>query len=351
MEKINIRMLSNASSVDGQGVGSAYLEQVALVKEQDDLFNVFINNEKRPNKEKIHINHMHTVMPNFLFKMRKSICNVVYVHFLPTTLDGSIKMNKLFFNVFKWYVKKFYKAADEAVVVNPIFIKPLVEIGLKEENITYIPNYVNKEDFYKLDKESINKIREKYGIDKDAFVVLGCGQIQTRKGVKDFVEVAKNNPDKTFVWAGGFSFGKITDGYKELKAIMDAPPANVKFIGIIPRKEMNDIFNMTDVLFMPSFAELFPMSILEAVNSSKPVLLRDLSLYEDILFHKYEKARDVDGFDELIKKLANDKSYYLTASENSKYISNFYSKENVAKIWREYYPRIYKKHQEKRNKK
>lgn len=60
---------------------------------------------------------------------------------------------------------------------------------------------------------------------------------------------------------------------------MDNPPKNVKFIGIIPRTEMNEIFNMADVLFMPSFSELFPMSILEAVNSSKPVLLRDLELY------------------------------------------------------------------------
>lgn len=351
MSKINIRMLSNADSVDGQGVASAYLEQVALVKEQNDLFNVYVNKEKRPKKTKIHINHIHTVMPNFLFKMGRKTCNVVYVHFLPTTLDGSIKMNKLFFSIFKWYVKSFYRKADEVVVVNPIFIKPLTEIGLKRENITYIPNYVNKTDFYKIDTERRNEVRAKYGLKSDDFVVLGCGQVQTRKGVKDFVEVAKKNPDKQFVWAGGFSFGKITDGYKELKAIMDNPPSNVHFIGIIPRIEMNDIFNMTDVLFMPSFAELFPMAILEAVNSHTPVLLRDLDLYEDILFHKYEKASDVDGFHEKINLLATDKEYYKQASENSKFISEFYSKENVAKIWREYYPRVWEEHQNKRNKK
>ena len=351
MTKINIRMLSNADSVDGQGVASAYLEQVALVKEQSDLFNVYVNKDKRPKENKIHINHIHTVMPGFLFKMSKKTCNVVYVHFLPTTLDGSIKMNKFLFSIFKWYVKSFYKKADEAVVVNPIFIKPLVEIGLKRENITYIPNYVNKTDFFKTSKERRDEVRAKYGLKPEDFVVLGCGQVQTRKGVKDFVEVAIKNPDKQFVWAGGFSFGKITDGYKELKAIMDNPPANVHFIGIIPRTEMNDIFNMTDVLFMPSFAELFPMAILEAVNSHTPVLLRDLDLYEDILFHKYEKASDVEGFNEKINLLASDKDYYNQASENSKFISEFYSKENVAKIWREYYPRVWEKHQAKRNKK
>ena len=50
---------------------------------------------------------------------------------------------------------------------------------------------------------------------------MGAGQVQTRKGVMDFVEVAKKMPDVKFVWAGGFSFGAITDGHEELKKIMD----------------------------------------------------------------------------------------------------------------------------------
>ena len=348
--KLNIRMLSNATSVDGQGVGSAYLEQVALVSEQTDLFNVFEN--KIPLKTKIQINHIHTVMPNFYLKMTRNVRNVIYVHFLPTTLDGSIKLSKFVFDIFKKYVVSMYKKADEVVVVNPVFIQPLVKLGLKQENITYIPNYVSKDQFYKLDKETNLKTREQYGIDKDSFVVLGCGQIQTRKGVKDFVEVAKKNPEIQFVWAGGFSFGKITDGYKELKEIVDNPPANVHFIGLIERKKMNEVFNMCDILFMPSFTELFPMAILEAVNSEKPLVLRDVDLYENILFKKYEKASDVDGFSKVINDLKNNADLYLKASANSKFISEYYSKENVAQLWREYYPRIYKKYLErKRNKK
>ena len=45
-EKIRINMLSQATSVDGQGVGSAYIEQVALVKENDDIFEVEVNSKK-----------------------------------------------------------------------------------------------------------------------------------------------------------------------------------------------------------------------------------------------------------------------------------------------------------------
>jgi 1,2-diacylglycerol-3-alpha-glucose alpha-1,2-galactosyltransferase len=340
MKKLRINMLSSATSVSGQGVGSAYMEQVALVKENEDLFEVTEN--KRG--DKFDIVHVHTVDPKYRIKMNKKHINVIYVHFIPTTLDGSIRLPKLAFKIFKKYVISTYKKADEIVVVNPCFKKPLMELGIAEDKITYIPNYVSKEQFHPLEKDEIVKIKEKYGIPQDKFVVMGCGQVQTRKGVLDYIEVAKKMPDVQFVWAGGFSFGAITDGYEELKKIMDNPPRNVKFLGIVPRDQMNDIFNACDVLFMPSFSELFPMSILEAVNSSKPVVLRDLELYEDILFKKYEKGTNVDEWVEIFRKLIEDKKYYSKAQKNSKYISEFYSKENVNKLWREYYPRVYNKY-------
>ena len=308
MKKIKINMLSSADKVAGQGVGSAYLEQVSLVKENlSDLFDVKINGGI-----KYDIMHHHTVDPiNYIkMKLTKGV-NIAYVHFLPDTLDGSIKLPKMFFGIFKKYVTKFYKSADYLVVVNPIFKKDLVKYGINENKIFYIPNYVSKEKFYKKTENEIIKIKEKYNIPKDKFVVLGVGQVQTRKGVKDFAKVALENPDLHFVWCGGFSFGKITDGYEELKKLWDNPPKNVQFLGIIPREEMNDMYNICDVLFMPSYNELFPMSILEAVNLYKPILLRNLELYEDILFHKY--------------------------------ISEYYSKEHVSLIWKEFYLDVYNK--------
>ena len=342
MAKIRINMLSQATSVDGQGVGSAYVEMVALVKECDDIFEVATNS----NSDKFDIYHMHTVNPTYRMRFTKKHVNVAYVHFIPSTLDGSLKMPKLIFKIFKKYVISTYRKADEIVVVNPSFIPPLMELGIPKENITYIPNFVDHEKFHRISDEERNALRDKYGIPHDKFVVMGCGQVQTRKGVLDYVEVAKRNPDKVFVWAGGFSFGKMTDGYKELKAIMDNPPENVKFIGIIPRTEMNGIFNLCDILFMPSLSELFPMSILEAVNSQRPVLLRDLDLYEEILFKDqdcYAVGKNVDEFDQQVKKLAEDKYYYLHYSKGSQVISDFYSKEHVKNIWREYYPRILEK--------
>ena len=146
MKRISINMLSSADKVDGQGVGSAYLEQVSLVKESEK-FKILVNS-----KEKTDIIHCHTIDPRCFLAMKKNKngVNVAYVHFLPTTLDGSIKLPKFAFNIFKKYVIKFYNTADHLVVVNPIFINDLEKSGIKKDKVTYIPNYVSKEKFYKV---------------------------------------------------------------------------------------------------------------------------------------------------------------------------------------------------------
>lgn len=334
---IKINMLSSADKVSGQGVGSAYIEQVSLIKEMNNIFDVTINGGI-----KYDIMHHHTVDPiNYLKMILTKGINVAYVHFLPDTLDGSIKLPKIFFGIFKKYVTSFYKKADHLVVVNPIFKHDLIKFGIDKNKITYIPNYVSKEEFYCKNKKEIEQIKKEYNIPKDKFIVLGVGQVQTRKGVKDFIEVAKQNPDLYFVWCGGFSFGRITDGYSELKQIWENPPENVKFLGIIPRSKMNDLYNISDVLFMPSYNELFPMSILEAVNLNKPLLLRNLELYEDILFHKYIYGNNNEEFSNELKKLSSDMEYYKKAQEYSKHISNYYFKEHVSELWKEFYLDIY----------
>ncbi len=339
-KKIRVNMLSMADSVDGQGVGSAYLELIKLLKEDGkDDFEIQLNKGIK----NCDIIHAHTFEPRNYIKLKMAkVPTVSYVHCLPEHFDGSIKLPKLAFKIFKKYVINFYKNADHLVVVNPMFKKDMIKAGLDEDKITYIPNFVSKEKFYKKSASEIKKIRQKYDLNEDDFVVLGAGQVQNRKGVVDFVEVAKMLPDIKFIWAGGFSFGAITDGHKKLEQIMKNPPKNVKFLGIIPRDDMNDLFNAGDLLFVPSYNELFPMTILEACSTDTPILLRNLELYEDILFKKYLCADNNKEFAKLIKLYKDNKKVYNEQVENAKYISNFYSKGNIYKMWKEFYTSILK---------
>ncbi len=340
-QKLLITMFSSAGTVAGQGVGSAYEEQVNLVREgAPEWFDVEINKwTSEPD-----IQHFHTIDPAFLLRMKnKKAVNIAYCHFLPDTLEESLRIPKPFYPLAESYIIHFYDSADQLVVVNPSFIKDLERFHIDPKKITYIPNYVSKERFHPLGQEDRHEWRSRYGLKDNDFVILGCGQVQTRKGVQDFVKTAQMLPEAKFVWAGGFSFGALTEGYDELKAIMDNPPENVIFTGIIERESMVHIYNMTDVLFIPSFNELFPMTILEAVNLGIPLVTRDLELYRDILFDSYQYAQDNNGFLSLLESLMKDKDQYTYWSKKSDELAQFYSKEHVLEMWKKFYVEAWEK--------
>lgn len=337
MKKLRVHMFAHGQDVPGQGVGSAYHEQVHLLQTYAaDTLEVVEN----PNNEG-HIHHFNTVDPiSYIRCLRSKVPSVMHVHFLPDTLNGSIRLPKLATKLFKKYVMSFYKRADHLVVVNPTFIDELVEYGLDREKITYIPNYVSREVFHPLPKREFSHLYEKHNLDPNKFTVIGVGQVQTRKGVLDFIKTAEELPDYQFIWCGGFSFGKITDGYTELKAAIDSPPKNVHFLGIVPREEMNLYYNLADCLFMPSYNELFPMAILEASNVHLPILVRNLPLYEDILFGHVLTAGNYLEFADTLKTLSEDEVEYQHWSEETAKIQTFYSPEHVSDLWMKYYAGI-----------
>ncbi|MBE6888858.1 MAG: glycosyltransferase family 4 protein [Ruminococcaceae bacterium] len=332
-------MMSSATKVKGQGVGSAYMEQVDLVKTGlGHKFEVTENKRVKPD-----ITHYHTINPGYYLGRKSRTKNgksVGYVHMLPETVETSLDLPRFAKNIFYKYMIKFYKSMDYLVTVNPYFIGRLAHYGVDKSKVTYIPNYVSSEKFHPVSAEEKKALRRKYGVPEDGFVVMCAGQLQVRKGVFDFVEIAKQMPDVTFVWAGGFSFGKITDGYKEIQKLQENPPANLKLLGIIERECMNEIYNLGDVMFLPSYEELFPMTILEAMCVNVPILLRDLDIYPDILFDFYGKGTNNEEFIAELKKLRDDKDYYAQQVDASKRGNEFYSKEHVTKMWDEFYTMV-----------
>lgn len=346
---ISVNMMSSATKVKGQGVGSAYIEQMNLMNNY--LYDKFKVSENEPFGGAF-IQHYHTVdLNHFFFNLfTKNKCvSVGSVHFLPETVDKSLNLPKPARHVFYKYLISFYKSMDYLVVVNPTFIQKLAELGVDREKIVYIPNYVSGDNFYKMSDSQKKEIRRKYGLDENKFTVLGVGQLQTRKGVTDFVKTAEMLPDVQFVWAGGFSFKNITEGYKELKEITENPPDNVKFLGIVEREDMNGVYNLSDVMFLPSYEELFPMAILESLSCNVPILLRDIDIYPQILNGYYTAGKNVDEFADIISRLKNDSSFYQDMCNAAAEGNRFYSADHVSSIWESFYKKAFLKLGEKKS--
>ncbi|UQS84065.1 glycosyltransferase family 4 protein [Bombilactobacillus thymidiniphilus] len=332
---INITMFSSAQKVAGQGVGSAYAELMSLL--QDYLatdFDVQVNKYRRSD-----ISHYHTIDPQFFLSTfsKKRGRKIGYVHFLPETLEGSLKIPRIFKKIVYKYVIAFYKRMDQLVVVNPSFIPKLTAYGIDPKKVTYIPNFVSKQAFYPVTAEKRRRIRVKLKLKPTDFMIFGDGQVQKRKGVDDFYRLAVNNPHLKFVWAGGFSFGRITAGYSHYEQMIQDAPDNLLFTDIIPRSELNEYLNAADLFLLPSFDELFPMSVLEAFNTQTPVLLRDLDLYQAIIANYYAPATDYEQMNIIINQLAQNPLQLANLASKSKAAADYYSEEHLSEIWREFY--------------
>ena len=179
----------------------AHDEQVGLIRQGlSDKFTVRENVWKPAD-----ITHYHTV--NFRYYLSQPFAKhhgitVGYVHFLPETIDASLKLPLIAKKVFYKYLIAFYKRMDQLVVVNPYFIDRLADYGVDRKKITYIPNFVDERDFYPMDPACKSRLRKKYGLDPKRFTVMCAGQLQRRKGVFDFVECAKRLPEGP-VYLGG----------------------------------------------------------------------------------------------------------------------------------------------------
>ncbi|GAA3635397.1 glycosyltransferase family 4 protein [Lactobacillus hamsteri] len=336
---IRINMFSQADSVKGQGVGSAYNELINLMRKNlVDEFYVTVNKYGESD-----LTHYHTINPTYYMNSFSPARGrkIGYVHFLPDTLEGSIKLPGFAKKVFYNYVVDFYKRMDQIVVVNPIFIDKLVKYGIDRDKVKYIPNFVSRSEFYPESLVKKNAFRNELGIPLDKFVVFGDGQVQERKGVDDFAKMAEANPDVQFIWAGGFSFGKITDGYDHYKELVDNPPKNLTFTGIVDRKKLVDYLNIADLFLLPSYDELFPMSVLEAFSCNTPVLLRDLDLYKAIIDGYYMSGKNFDEMNSKLCQAVNNKEVLKKYSILASQASSKYSEEHLADVWRDFYHEQY----------
>ncbi len=155
---ISINMFSSADKVAGQGVGSAYLELMGLLRKYfPNEFKIKVNDYGRSN-----ISHYHTIDPQFFLSTwaPKRGRKIGYVHFLPDTLDSSLTLPAVARVSLDKYVISFYKRMDHLVVVNPNFIPRLAAYGIDPDTVTYIPNFVATKTFHPETKERNQQLRE-----------------------------------------------------------------------------------------------------------------------------------------------------------------------------------------------
>jgi 1,2-diacylglycerol-3-alpha-glucose alpha-1,2-galactosyltransferase len=299
------------------GVHTAYLNNVALLKQQG--ITPSINSLRKSD-----ITHIHTIGPFSLFQLLINKPTVVTAHVIPDSFVGSLKGAKSWYKLAKLYLSFFYNQADLVLAVAPKVKESLISLKVKK-SIEIFSNPIDTNMFKPL-SELKASFREKFGFKDTNKIALGVGQVQTRKGIEVFLEVAKLLPDIKFIWIGSQPLKILTDQGGVAEAIKNKS-SNVLFLENIPYSQMPKYINMADIFLFPSYQENAPMAVIEAAACGLPLVLRDLKEYKMLYKEGYLFANTTNEFVEIIKKLIDDKNYYLKAQKNSFNLAKKFSLE------------------------
>ncbi|WP_347289025.1 glycosyltransferase [Bilophila wadsworthia] len=118
------------------------------------------------------------------------------------------------------------------------------------------------------------KLRKQLGIPKDAFLVVGCGLGEPRKGTDYFAETLarlteEENFTPYFLWIGGFCDGILE---KKVVDIVNRHGVQHHFIVLDFQKDLIPYFIGADLFFLCSREDPFPTVILDAMRLGLPCL-------------------------------------------------------------------------------
>lgn len=123
-----------------------------------------------------------------------------------------------------------------------------------------------------------------------------------RKGVRDFIKLAKQMPEVIFIWFG-YTNPNIIPGI--IKEEVENAPSNVKFPGYVCSDELRDAYSGSDLFLFLTHEETEGIVLLEALAMKIPILIRDIPIYREIFSDGTDvyKGSILDEFEEKIRTI------------------------------------------------
>ena len=272
------------------------------------------------------------------YKKNFNFCLITVLHGLEVTRLNSKKYSKK--------IKSFINSisnSDNVISVSN-YTKNEAELISGYNQIQTIPNFVNTENFFLLDKI---KSRKKYGFHESDKILLTLSRLVSRKGheivIKAISLIVKKIPQIKYVIAG--SGEKSYE--KDLKRLVSKLnlEKNIFFLGYIDEEKKNDLYNACDIYIMNSQktnnkgdSEGFGITFLESNACGKPIIGTNSGGIPDAIKHRENglliEPNQPSKTAEAIFELFNDKELYNQLSKNG--LKRIKENFSINKIGRKY---------------
>ena len=249
-------------------------------------------------------------------------------------------LNKLFF-------KKTLFLTIESIIDDYMLetLKKSKKNSLKKylKNIRSVPHiysitkFIKHYNYSKIQLDSKNKILY-LGINSTTFSkkklykkklqnIIFIGNDMLRKGVYEYINLAKSFPNLTFHIVGkgvSIPFNEITQKHP-----------NIKFHGSLNPDELNTLLQNIDLHILPSKSEGFPKVILETASVGIPSIVYSHYGADEWMTHE-ENGFIVDDYEDIkfyIQKLYDDENILFKNSKNALKMAKKFDWSHVVKDW------------------
>lgn len=230
--------------------------------------------------EEADVVHINTVMSHsyaMAKKLRRENIPLVYhAHSTMEDFRNSYIGSNLVAGVFKRWITSCYETGDVIITPSEYSKSLLLNYGIKKE-IFVISNGIDLDD-YKRNEEAGRRFRREYGFSDDDKIIVSAGLLIKRKGVHDFVELARRCPEYKFIWFGEADLNLVG---REVRHAVKTAPDNLIFGGYVGKENIKAALSGADLFLFPSYEETEGIIVLEALAMKIPVLLRNIPVYDE----------------------------------------------------------------------
>lgn len=261
----------------------------------------------------VDIVHINTVFPDAFFAaLRARVAGKLVICYGHSTMEdfrNSFKGSNAFAPFFRRWITFCYNLGD--IVITPTEYSRRLLLGYGVKKPVYALSNGIDTTYFRPDASWRRQFRARYQIPEEQKVVMSVGHYIERKGILEFIELARKKPGTLFFWFGYTNLKLVPAAVR--RAIENAPE-NVRFAGYVDREALREAYCGCDLFCFMSREETEGIVVLEALACGIPVLLRDIPVYEDWLTHGINvyKAADEKEFARLTSCILNKKVPDLT---------------------------------------
>lgn len=223
----------------------------------------------------------------------------------------------LFRKFYDFILNFIYKKAQWIITIDRMTFKKVNKYR-GNKNCSLIMNAVDMKKFYP-DIFLRRKARKHFDLLKDDLAIIFVGRLEKNKGPEHLLNCIPHlNKSKLpfHIFFAGHGTYKL---YLEKCVMTKHNGANVTFLGHVPYEKLFYLYNMADVLVLPSETEGVPMVILEALACGTPVVASNVGGIPDIV---------VDGINGIV---IDDLSPEKLTSAIIEIVSKRIGREEIAK--------------------